>query len=303
MSERKLIALGTGSQVPGRSRNHNGYFLRWDEQGFLFDPGEGTQRQMIYSGVSASAITKIFITHFHGDHCLGLAGVLQRIALDRVTHPVEVYFPQSGQRYFENLFDSAIYFKAAAIVPRPVKAAGIIFEDERLVIRAAPLDHGVDTFGYRITEKDAFTIMPAKAAEMGLAGPVLKELKEKGRVGAIDVRDVSIGRPGQSFAFVMDTRPCRGALELAAGVDMLLCEATYLEEHRDRAEEYRHMTALEAGTLAREAGASRLLMAHYSHRYSDISLFEIEAGQAHPDVRALDDGDAVSMPRRRRYSS
>ncbi|MEP6923654.1 MAG: MBL fold metallo-hydrolase, partial [Pyrinomonadaceae bacterium] len=85
MSIRKFVALGTASQVPTRERNHNGYFLRWDEHGFLFDPGEGTQRQMTLAGVSASEITKIFITHFHGDHCLGLPGVMQRLSLDRVS--------------------------------------------------------------------------------------------------------------------------------------------------------------------------------------------------------------------------
>ena len=81
MSTRELIALGTGSQVPTRRRNHNGYFLRWDDEGFLFDPGEGTQRQMVFGDLPASAVHRIFVTHFHGDHCLGLAGILQRLSL------------------------------------------------------------------------------------------------------------------------------------------------------------------------------------------------------------------------------
>ena len=99
MSSRRFIALGTASQVPTRERNHNGYFLRWDAEGFLFDPGEGTQRQMIFADVTASQITKIFITHFHGDHCLGLAGVLQRLSLDRVPQTVQIFYPASGEKY------------------------------------------------------------------------------------------------------------------------------------------------------------------------------------------------------------
>ena len=79
MSQRELVVLGTASQAPTRSRNHNGYFLRWDSDGLLFDPGEGTQRQMLFAGVTASQVTRICITHFHGDHCLGLPGVLQRM--------------------------------------------------------------------------------------------------------------------------------------------------------------------------------------------------------------------------------
>src|SRR5919198_3236532 len=96
MTARELGVLGTASQAPTRERNHNGYLLRWADEGFLFDPGEGAQRQLLLAGVPASAITRVCITHFHGDHCLGLPGVLQRLSLDRVPRPVEVRFPASG---------------------------------------------------------------------------------------------------------------------------------------------------------------------------------------------------------------
>ena len=117
MSVRELIVLGTASQVPTRYRNHNGYLLRWDDEGFLFDPGEGTQRQMIYSNVASTAITRICITHFHGDHCLGLAGISQRISLDGAPHPVHVYFPRSGQKYCDRLRRASIYHDVATVVP------------------------------------------------------------------------------------------------------------------------------------------------------------------------------------------
>lgn len=100
---RELVVLGTASQVPTRTRNHNGYFLRWEEEGFLFDPGEGTQRQMTFAGVSAPDITRIFVTHFHGDHCFGLPGVLARLALDGVDHPVTCHYPASGRETFARL--------------------------------------------------------------------------------------------------------------------------------------------------------------------------------------------------------
>ena len=92
MSDRELVILGTASQAPTRRRNHNGYLLLWDGEGLLFDPGEGTQRQMLFAGVTATRITHICITHFHGDHCLGLPGVLARMSLDRVAHPVDVLY-------------------------------------------------------------------------------------------------------------------------------------------------------------------------------------------------------------------
>src|SRR5262249_37485448 len=124
MSARTVTFLGTASQVPTRCRNHNSVFLQWDDLGILFDPGEGTQRQMILAGISAAQITHIAITHFHGDHCLGLAGVIQRLSLDRVSHPVEVIFPRSGEVFFERLRHASSFYETATLVPRPVDARG-----------------------------------------------------------------------------------------------------------------------------------------------------------------------------------
>src|SRR5919197_2208571 len=114
MSSRVFIALGTSSQVPTRERNHNGYFLRWDGHGMLFDPGEGTQRQMIFANVSASDITHILITHFHGDHCLGLPGVVQRLSLDRASHLVRLYFPASEREHLDHLLAASIAKRSAS---------------------------------------------------------------------------------------------------------------------------------------------------------------------------------------------
>jgi ribonuclease Z len=124
VSNRELVVLGTASQVPTRRRNHNGYFLRWDGEGLLFDPGEGTQRQMQFAGVTASHINRICITHFHGDHCLGLPGVLQRMSLDEVAHDVEVCYPASGRDVFGHLRHAAIYRDSVLLLERPVAVDG-----------------------------------------------------------------------------------------------------------------------------------------------------------------------------------
>ena len=103
MSVRELVVLGTASQAPTRHRNHNGYLLRWDGEAILFDPGEGTQRQFTLAGVSAASVDRICITHFHGDHCLGLPGMIMRLSLDAGSLPVPVHYPASGQSHFERL--------------------------------------------------------------------------------------------------------------------------------------------------------------------------------------------------------
>lgn len=304
MSDRKLIVLGTASQVPGRERNQNGYFLRFDDEGFLFDPGEGTQRQMILSGVAVSGITKIFISHFHGDHCLGLAGVIQRISLDRVAHPVEIYYPASGQAYYEHLKHACSYHNEAHLIERPVTSSGVIFEDDKLFIRAERLDHDIETFGFRIEERGSYTLIPERLAREGILGPAAGELKKRGSVllggREISVRDVGEPMPGQIFAFVMDTRLCDAVCDLARDADMLLTEATFLSELEGKAHEYGHLTAAEAGMIARDCSVRLLVLSHYSQRYTSVDALVEEASRFHTPVIAAGDGDHIDLPRRKR---
>ena len=117
---RELVVLGTASQVPTRYRNHNGYVLRWDDEVILFDPGEGAQRQMLMAGLSVSPLTRICVSHFHGDHSLGLAGVIQRISLDRVPHPVAVHFPAGGREFFDRLRHATSFWDHSDLRPEPV---------------------------------------------------------------------------------------------------------------------------------------------------------------------------------------
>ncbi len=303
MSARELIVLGTSSQVPTRYRNHNGYLLRWDDEGFLFDPGEGTQRQMIYANVTTAAITRICVTHFHGDHCLGLAGISQRISLDRVPHTITAHYPASGQVFFDRLRHASIFHDVARIEPRPIRASGPILETKELVLSTLPLDHGVEAWGYRLEERARRAMLPDKLAAAGVRGPMVGKLLAQGSV-EVDGRtvlldEVSDPKPGQSFAFVMDTRMCENAVELARGVDMLVCESTYLSCDADKARENGHMTAAEAATIAHRAGARLLVLTHFSQRYTDIEPFVAEARAIHPETVAARDSETIPIPKRR----
>jgi ribonuclease Z len=303
VSVRELIALGTGSQVPSRYRNHNGYLLRWDDEGVLFDPGEGTQRQMIFANVSASAITRVCVTHFHGDHCLGLAGITQRLSLDDVKHPVHVYFPASGRKYFDRLRYASIYRERATMVPHPIEDAAEVIDTPAFTISVAPLDHGVPTLGYRIDEPASHRMLPDKLAEAGVKGRAIGQLSREGSVEVdgrtVKLEDVSVPKPGQSVAFVMDTRPCPGALALAKDVDLLVIESTYLHEDAKMAHDHAHMTAVQAAEIGKEAGARRVVLTHFSQRYTSSEPFVAEASAIHPDVIAVEDGQRVPVPKRR----
>jgi len=303
MSARELITLGTSSQVPTRFRNHNGYLLRWDDEGLLIDPGEGTQRQMIYAEVTVTQVTRILVTHFHGDHCLGLAGLHQRISLDRVPHEVEIHYPASGQLFYERLRHASIYHDVARVAPRPIRGEGVIARSNKLQIRALRLDHGVETYGYRLDEHDGRTMLPEKLETAGIRGSAIKDLIKNGRLeiggSVVQLDDVSLFKKGQSFALVMDTRLTDNCFELAKGVDLLVCESTYLSSEEREASAHGHMTARQAGIVAREAGVRRLVLTHFSQRYGSTKPFVEEArAEFSGDVIAVRDGDRVSVPKR-----
>lgn len=301
---RELIVLGTASQVPTRQRNHNGYLLRWDGSDTLFDPGEGTQRQFLFAGISVSKITRICITHFHGDHCLGLPGILQRLSLDGVGRPVTVAFPASGTAYFERLrhasvFDDRLSVRPVPVTPPPDGSLALVTpagagEHEPTVLFTAALRHGIDAVGWRIEEPPGRTMLPERLEAAGVHGPDVSRLQRQGAITAdgrrVTLEETSIERRGQSVAFVMDTGWCDGAAALARGVDLLVCESTFAGADAALAAQWGHLTAAEAGRLAAEAGARTLVLTHFSQRYPDVTPLLEEAKRAFdgPVVAATD---------------
>ncbi len=303
MAARELVVLGTASQAPTRTRNHNGYLLRWDGRGFLFDPGEGTQRQMLLAGVPSSAVSRVLISHFHGDHCLGLPGVVQRMSLDRVAHPVVAHYPASGQVFFDRLRHATPFADLADIREEPVTGDGWLADDPAGLLEARRLDHPVESFGYRLTEPDGVRMLPDRLAAAGVAGPDVGRLQREGelRVGERTVRlaEVSEPRRGQRFAFVMDTRMCDGVPALADGVDLLVVESTFLAEDGALAREYGHLTAREAARVAAQAGVRRLVLTHFSQRYPDPRRFAEEARREFDgDLVVAEDLQRVPVPAR-----
>lgn len=303
MGARELVVLGTASQAPTRSRNHNGYLLRWDGEGLLFDPGEATQRQLLRAGVPSSVVTRICLTHFHGDHCLGLPGIVQRMSLDRVAHPVHAHYPASGQEYFDRLRRASVFHDVTDLREAPVAGDGPVADGPAGTLEARRLDHPVEAFGYRLVEPDGRRMLPAELARHGIAGPDVGRLQREGTldVGGRTVRlaEVSAPRPGQRFAFIMDTRMCEAVPALADGVDLLVIEATFLHEDAALAHRYGHLTARQAATVAAGCGVRRLVLTHFSQRYPDPRRFADEAaGVFGGEVVVAADLQTVPAPRR-----
>ncbi|MFD6178065.1 MULTISPECIES: ribonuclease Z [unclassified Isoptericola] len=340
MSRRELVVLGTASMVPTRARNHNGYVLFFDDAAILFDPGEGTQRQMTLAGVSATDLTRIAITHLHGDHSLGLAGVAQRLSGDQVRHTVPISFPASGEEWVRHLLHASAYDHHERVAFRPVSfpstgpapattsaapdAASVAarvatlprVEGERgagpgaPVLTARPLDHRIDAVGYRLDEPDGVRIDPAALAAAGVEpGPAVGRLLREGSLTLADGRTVqrdavSVARPGQSVAFVMDTRLCDAVLELADGVDLLVIESTFLHRDAELAARWAHLTCRQAAVVAARAGVRHLVLTHFSQRYRVPDElpdeFEREAREVFDGgLTVASDLDRVPLPPRR----
>ena len=301
MSVRDLTILGCSSQQPTRHRNHGAYLFRWNAEGLLFDPGEGTQRQFIYANVAPPVVTRIFVSHFHGDHCLGLGSMLMRLNLDNVTHPIHCYYPASGKKYFDRLRYGTIYHERLEVIEHPVSEAGVVHDDGKFKIEATFLEHGVDNIGWRVTEPDERKFEREKLEAAGIRGPMVKQLIDNGQITVGDktftMDDVSWIRQGDSIAVVIDTRLCSNAIEIAKGARLLLCESTYLESEREMAHRHFHLTAKQAASIAKEAEVRELILTHYSARYLDATLFEKEARNLFPNSHAAEDLKVFPFPK------
>lgn len=303
MSVREVVTLGTASQVPTRSRAHHATYLEIDGRGILFDPGEGTQRQLTLAGIPVGRIERICITHAHGDHCLGLPGVLQRAALDAVSHPITVHYPTAAGPYIERLRHATAYQDTVEVRLEPCASPGEVASTDALRITTAPLSHRIPSIGYRVETPAGWRLDPRRAAAAGVHGPDRARLLRDGQIEVaertVQVDEVADRRPGTRMAFVMDTGWCDGALDLARGVDLLVVEATFLSSEQDLAAEVGHLTAADAARLAAQAGARRVVLTHLSGRYPDVAGHLAEAQAAAPglDVAVATDLDRFPIPR------
>lgn len=273
----QITFLGTSSGVPTRSRNVSSIALRLPQRAetWLFDCGEGTQHQILRSDVRLSQITRIFVTHMHGDHIYGLMGLLASCGLAGNPSRVDIYGPpklddylRACGRYSQTHFSYPV--KVHTVQP------GVVFEDESYTVQCLPLTHRVPAFGYRVSEKDKpgrFDV--EKATQLGIpSGPLFGQLKRGEAVTLPDGRVVLgtelCGEPqqGRSFVYCTDTIYCENAVELARDADVLVHEATFAHQDAELAYQRLHSTSTMAAQVALSAGVKQLVMTHFSPRYA-----------------------------------
>jgi ribonuclease Z len=295
--------LGTGAACPTIDRNVAALAVQREGETLLFDCGEGTQRQMMRYGVSF-ALTEIFFSHWHADHFLGITGLLRTLGLLDRTAPMTLYGPKGAER----ILGAAVslgFEKPKFKVEIVELKAGQVLKRDGYDLEVVPADHRTDSVGYALVEHIRLgRFDPDHARALGIPeGPLWGKIHKGEAVALPDGRTVApeelVGkpRPGRRMVYSGDTRPCKGILDVARGADLLVHEATFGEEERDRARETGHSTAREAATIARDAGALRLALTHLSARYSrEAPELLAEAQGIFPETVVARDGMKMEVP-------
>jgi ribonuclease Z len=284
----KVVPLGTSSGKPTLRRGLSALAVVCEREWLLFDCGEGTQMQIQRAGLAPSRLAAVFITHLHGDHFNGLAGLLSTLGLDRRARELTLVGPVGIRDYIDTLARLKALYVEYPLVLREFSSMSemtSVFEAPDYTVSARELDHRIFALGYRVEEHPRpgrFNL--DRARELGIPeGPMFGSLQSGSAVTLDDGRVIEpaevLGpeRAGKSLAYCLDTRPCRASVELARGVDLLIHEATYTEELAEEARQYGHSTAAQAARMAMEADARRLLLTHFSTRYPDATPLLEEA--------------------------
>lgn len=301
----RVTFLGTGGAVPTTSRNTAAIFVNRDGDQLLFDVGEGTQRQMMRFGTGFS-VDAVFLTHTHGDHVLGLPGLVQTWGFNDRTAPVTIFTPQGTTDQVTTLIEALDVDTPYPLSIEPVRPGETILEREEYAVEAIEVDHRATAVGYTLVEDERKGRFDReRAEELGVPpGPKFSTLHEGEPVeltdGTVIEPDEVVGppRPGRQIVYSGDTRPTDAVVGAAEDADLLIHDATFSEQEADRAQETGHSTAAEAGHVAARANAKRLALVHLSSRYAgDPSPLQAEANDAFTgDVILPDDGEELSIP-------
>ncbi len=295
----ELTFLGTSGMMPTKQRNPSAVFLDYKGEGILFDCGEGTQRQLKIAGIPITKVSRILLSHWHGDHMLGLPGLIQSLGAAGYTNTLEIYGPKGTQRFLKVITEQLdLDFKV------PLKGhdveSGTIVDTKDFTIEALPMKHRIPTIAFAFCEKDRRRIKLEEIKKLGIPeGPLLGELQQgddvkwKGRTVAAD--KVTYVVKGKKVAFITDTRPNPNCAKIAKDADLLICESIYAHALQDKAEEYMHMTSRESAQIASRANAKKLILTHFSPRYAVTDEILNDAKDVFDDVKCAFDFMKVKL--------
>lgn len=296
----EVLILGSSSATPMYGRHPTSQLINHNEHLYLVDCGEGTQMQLARFGIKINRIKHIFISHLHGDHYLGLMGLVSSMHLIGRKDELHLYGAPAVKeildlqfRYSETVLRYPLYFH-----PTQDGSAEVIFENGNLIVSTFPLDHRIPCTGFRFEEKKRLPAIDKDTVQaLGVPAAYLPLLKRGHDYQAPDGRvhkwqELTVEPPApRSYAYCSDTVDSGSYLPFIQGVDTLYHEATFLHEMLDRATDTFHTTALQAGRIAARANAGKLLIGHYSARYKDLTLLLEESKSVFPNTQLAQEGN------------
>jgi ribonuclease Z len=289
MTQLRILFLGTGGSWPTVKRNVSSIAVKRGSEVILFDCGEGTQRQFQQSNLSYMQVSKIFITHFHGDHFLGLPGLIQTMQLNDRDKPLHLYGPKGMEELINQLLTLGYFRPSYRIIAHEI-SDGAEIEFDEYSVTALKVNHNVPAFAYRLNEfQRAGKFNKPKALKMGIPeGPLFSKL-QKGQTitlpnGEKVTPDMILGpsRKGRTIVISGDTKPCEQMFGFSEDADILIHEGTFDSKLQDIAKEYGHTTAAQAAEIAKKAKVEKLYLVHISPRYLDFHVLEDEARSVFP---------------------
>jgi len=298
----EITFLGTVSGIPSKQRNHPAIVLEYfgeTKDTLLFDCGEGTQKQLMISGISFMKIDKIFISHWHADHFAGLIPLIQTMNLEKRTKELKIFAPEA-EKFVSNILSLGYFgcrFPITAInLPYEGDKINLIDESQEYQIFSIPVLHSVPAVGFAFKEKDRWGIDLEKLKKLGLKrGYWLKKLKKFGKAEykgkEIRIEQVANLKAGLKVVYSGDTKPCDNIVKISDGADLLIHDGTFLEEEEGKA----HADVKEAAKTAKKASVKELILTHISRRYTSAKELEDEARKIFENTRVAHDFMKVKL--------
>jgi len=290
----EIIFLGTGSAIPTRKRSHSSLWLRHESINMLFDCGEGTQMQIAKAKLNFMKIDRIFITHWHADHWAGLIGLIQTMNMEGRKRPLYIHGPEAD-RFVRDILDLGYWSVGFPVIPQEVPYEGddisTVVEEAGFSVTSIPVEHSVPAVSYAFKVADRWNVDINKAEKLyGLRqGPSVGKLKKNGEIvyrgKKITMKEVSVLKKGPKIVYSGDTSPCDNVIKIAEGADILIHDSTFFREIEDR----RHSGAMEAAEIAKKAGVKKLILTHFSRRYTTTKELEEEARKMFKNTVAAKD--------------
>jgi len=300
----RIIFLGTAGSIPTPKRSLPAILIQRKGEQIMFDCGEAVQRQMIKARAGFHKKMKVFITHMHSDHVLGLPGLLQTMSLLDRGKKLDIYGPQGIKRFLEDIRETVQFVLTFPIEIHEILETGTVCEEEEYIIQAVWANHVIPNVAYALVEKPRpGRFYPEKAKVLGVPeGPLWSKLQHGHKVKLSDGRIIKPEdvtgpvRTGRKIVYTGDTRPFRGFVKFAANADLLIHDATLNDELSERAEEDGHSTPAQAAINAKRAKVKRLVLTHISARYEDTNPLLKKARKIFKNTEVAEDFMQIEIP-------